>query len=578
MSDPHERGDSLQREMAKRLIESGLLHESRMLDDGDAWARGRGVITGVTGHVDVANRRLRLSIGFTAAFPRALPEIAVHGIELPHVDRDGKLCFMPDSDVLLDVKQPWAIVAEALRRARSTLELSLSHRSAEYAQEIIAHWHRLARRMIDCIVGASDEPHRTNALFLNGKLHAVADDLSVYASSLPGRSLLSLKRRNAVYIPIDPAADPSFIPRELATLAGMRRHIAALPPPSVERIREILRCCNTTEELVAFGVDRRNGTRGIVGARLKDIRGGRHPLLDSKATAKVEAVDLALRDESYLRCRGGVLDDYSSSRVVIAGCGSVGGYIALLLARAGVSRLTLVDPDSFELGNTYRHACGLAGQRGQKKVDALKSEIERLVPYVIVEAVPERIESFLGARDELLSQHDLVIAATGAPMTELHLNELIWSAKANPPMVVAWLEPLGLGGHILITHVPEQHGNGCFECLFDRPVEGGPIVNRASFASPDAVYTRDLLGCGGPHLPFADLDAQRTAECTSRLALRVLRREIDSARLISWKGDVRPFESAGYSVTPRYRTNGDHLESGGDAFGRRTCPRCGGHS
>jgi hypothetical protein len=105
---------------------------------------------------------------------------------------------------------------------------------------------------------------------------------------------------------------------------------------------------------------------------------------------------------------------------------------------------------------------------------------------------------------------------------------------------------------------------------------GGPLENRAAFASPDAIYTHDTLGCGSQHLPFADLDALRTAELAARLALRVLGGEVEEAPLLSWKGDRRAFEQAGYTVTRRYKTEPDQLEAERLLYRREDCPVCGG--
>lgn len=48
----------------------------------------------------------------------------------------------------------------------------------------------------------------------------------------------------------------------------------------------------------------------------------------------------------------------SEARVLIAGCGSGGGQVALQLAMAGVRRFALFDSDVLEAENVIRHVCG----------------------------------------------------------------------------------------------------------------------------------------------------------------------------------------------------------------------------
>lgn len=98
--------------------------------------------------------------------------------------------------------------------------------------------------------------------------------------------------------------------------------------------------------------------------------------------------------------------------VAVVGVGAVGSFIADMLVRAGVGRLTLIDDDIVMPGNLVRHLVG-PDAVGLSKVQAVKDYFvtKRGVP-------PERID----ARDnfvlvpivayELLGSHDLVINAT----------------------------------------------------------------------------------------------------------------------------------------------------------------------
>ena len=81
---------------------------------------------------------------------------------------------------------------------------------------------------------------------------------------------------------------------------------------------------------------------------------------------------------------------------VISGCGSVGGLVALELARAGVGRFLLIDNDTFAYHNICRHQCGIHDV-GKFKVNAVKERILQINPEAkvtvaatVIERVPEK--------------------------------------------------------------------------------------------------------------------------------------------------------------------------------------------
>ncbi|WP_158629216.1 MULTISPECIES: ThiF family adenylyltransferase [unclassified Corallococcus] len=572
--------------LLKCVASTALLEGTRVLPPTQAltWRKARDVESAVIGCMTIEGHAIELRVGLPRSFPLCLPEIAIESVhppvELPHVSDDGKLCYESEASILLDRRDSWHIIKESLERVRKLLSSLLAGRDAgmlaeEFAQEAVAYWHHLAVSHINCVVDAGEHPHETTALFYKGALAAVADSPSVFEQSLARRSIDHVTHRNAIYVPVDPAAaNPAFHPRELATFEGLRKYVGMLPEQDRRTLAKLLERLDKSEEFVVLGVRRTQGERALLGVNIEAIQGG-HPLRDERARGRVRPVELLRRDRAFLAPRGGASTTLHERRVLIAGCGAVGGYLALLLARAGVGHISLVDPDRFGMENAYRHVCGMARDR-EPKVEGLKQELERLIPYVKVSSYQTRIEKFLVEKPDVMRDQDLIISALGEPTIELHLNEWLWSSATHPPAVFTWLEPLGLGGHALVTHVHREgaHARGCLECLYHRPHLDDPLENRAGFATPGEIYTKDMLGCGSAHLPFADLDAQRTAEAAGRLALRVLRGEIETASLISWKGDPRAFVQAGFDVTPRFNALEDGSSEDLGTYFRHNCAAC----
>ena len=78
-------------------------------------------------------------------------------------------------------------------------------------------------------------------------------------------------------------------------------------------------------------------------------------------------------------------------KAVILGCGSVGSYVALELARAGVGHFLLVDMDIVEYHNLCRHQCGIHDV-GAYKVDALAARIRDINPNAEIVRARKPIE------------------------------------------------------------------------------------------------------------------------------------------------------------------------------------------
>ncbi|MDQ0201453.1 ThiF family adenylyltransferase [Neobacillus ginsengisoli] len=98
-----------------------------------------------------------------------------------------------------------------------------------------------------------------------------------------------------------------------------------------------------------------------------------------------------------------------STTIAIAGCGCIGGFSAELLARMGVGKLILADPDIFDESNINRQCAATHHTVGQKKADALKNHLLSINPELEVVCFPEGVDE--GNLDLFLEGADYVIDA-----------------------------------------------------------------------------------------------------------------------------------------------------------------------
>lgn len=558
----------------------GLLADARPLAADASWLARRGLIAAVEGTLALGDRQVSVQVGLPVDFPRGLPVVGVDPrgalAGLPHVEPDGAVCYDTRDEPLLDHRNPRGIVSEALGLAVGTLGRALQgDRATEYANEIVAYWRTNfpeAPRIVS-VLDPDDTARTVTGFFRQGERIALADDPDVFASFRNGRNVDRLSFVNAVYVPIDPAADdPAFHPRDLATPGGVRTFVIPVLKRNRELWRKTLIRCRSGEVIVALGVRRPAGRRGLVGLLLKRGKGA-HPLDPDRLEARrITPLWIEPADRGFLLPRGGADLDLAKRRVLVVGCGAVGGHVAFNLVKAGVGEIHLLDRERFEYANTFRHVCGRA-HAGRTKVEGLRLEIERLWPFVKVVPHVADVLGWMRERPTAFRDYDLVVSALGNPTVEQRVNEVIHADPSAPPVMFAWLEPLGLGGHVLLAHVGAA-SRGCFECLYHHAGDDGALACRTAFAAPGGRYTRDTMGCGSQHMAFADLDAQKTAAYVARRAVDLLRGTVTEGGLVSWKGPADAFRAAGFATTIRYDSCAAEEALPGAAIVRPDCPVC----
>src|SRR6185437_2782862 len=86
---------------------------------------------------------------------------------------------------------------------------------------------------------------------------------------------------------------------------------------------------------------------------------------------------------------------FADVNVLIAGCGSGGGNVALQLVMSGIRNFTLIDNDILGPENVIRHICGRR-YIGQKKVDAVADVLLDRNPKANMTKIDADIMSYPG--------------------------------------------------------------------------------------------------------------------------------------------------------------------------------------
>lgn len=94
-------------------------------------------------------------------------------------------------------------------------------------------------------------------------------------------------------------------------------------------------------------------------------------------------------------------------KILIAGCGGLGGHLLEHLLRAGVGTITVCDGDSFDESNLNRQILCTTESVGTRKVEEAARRAQAVNPAVSFCGVPEYLTE--ENADAILSGHDLVL-------------------------------------------------------------------------------------------------------------------------------------------------------------------------
>ncbi len=105
------------------------------------------------------------------------------------------------------------------------------------------------------------------------------------------------------------------------------------------------------------------------------------------------------------------------SRVAVAGCGGLGGYVIEELARLGVGTLVAIDPDVFEEHNLNRQILATMGTVGRAKVRVAAARVAEINPAITF--TPVQAAWVAESGKELLAGVDVVVDALDSIATRL---------------------------------------------------------------------------------------------------------------------------------------------------------------
>lgn len=321
-----------------------------------------------------------------------------------------------------------------------------------------------------------------------------------------------------------------------------------------EAIREALKGVREKTFWLIFNGNTGSGTAWF-GLRL-DTDSKKFVPLDKTTIAswKVKPIRVKVFNPESMLPRGGANHSLMGKRVLLVGCGSVGGELAFKLGASGIGELHLSDPDIYSWDNIYRHVLPNHCV-GYDKSSSLAFILENAYPWLRTGWNKKKL---LDYRDEeVLKSFDLIVIAIGSPTHERIFADYLGGISEIPAIINTWLEGYGVGGHATLS-LPEK--KGCLLCAFvDNNSFSRGLASNLSFIESNQNLTTNIAGCGDLFLPFSSIDAGKTAHIAAELAVQHLLGRVDESCSVSWKGDNFEAVKHNIALTHRYYHSAESL-------------------
>jgi molybdopterin/thiamine biosynthesis adenylyltransferase len=147
--------------------------------------------------------------------------------------------------------------------------------------------------------------------------------------------------------------------------------------------------------------------------------------------------------EAFKRHRGLINEEEQARlrtcRVGVVGMGGVGGVDLVTLARLGIGKFTIADPDIFEVSNTNRQHGAMSSTLGRRKADVMAEIVQDINPEAELRVFPEAI----GAHNAEAFLEGVDVLVDGIDAFEIDLRRLLFRLARERGIYALGAGPVG---------------------------------------------------------------------------------------------------------------------------------------
>lgn len=491
---------------------------------------------------------------------RALDVSKLPPARVAHLQADGNICYFGQAGLPLDLYNPGGSILRVLAEAEAALERSFAGGAkAEFEAELADYlpdkrWFYLAvpRPSAPSVIEVQYGPVRNT------------DDSGIVVvpkGAWPLGRDQSLRSTNVLTFPKLEMGD-HFPPNTLEDAVAYLKERNDLPSGWRQAV---LKSAAEGEPLFLSAPNAIIGWTAVLPphlAILRSIKGIRKSFLMAAVDRNLKNIGLEKKAGMEAELKTIVernlvgRPNLIGRNIALIGCGTIGGYLASLLAQSGAGcegELILYDIDTVSPGNIGRHVLGFS-DLDRFKTEALRDHVKRIHPDIKVTSRSQDATRTM----EALGNIDVIIDATGEPNVANALNAsyLKLPQTANTALFHSWVFGNGVAAQSF-ANLRDQYA--CYRCLktdFAGDWRQNPLKDPNSEA-------RIAPGrCGeGDYIPFS-ADASITA---AGLTLRAI---------LDWAGG-EPGQRLRTTVLDHH--NGREKMGWSSPARLDSCPACGGH-
>ncbi|MBB1339293.1 ThiF family adenylyltransferase [Pseudoalteromonas sp. SR44-2] len=511
------------------------------------------------------NRKWEVAIYFPESFPYCLPwskllNQALIGT-LAHVNQFGTICIEESDTVFADYTRAHDIICQYIEGIVKLLNrVSLKIYQDELLDELEGYYQ--PNYSVASFYHAKDKAEMVYLRVIErekkkGPQNSIPVVMCSRNKALPYqfsnvKQLGQYRATKILHLPLDSAVLPPVGGKDFSSqyFTTLLNHLSEQNKKILNKL--VKKCRSFNIFYVLLSMPRTNGERTQFLLRFSANHHLPHPIVEHSNDWQIELFSIRRNSKEYLLERGGGDILLSDKKVAVVGCGSVGGQVVNMLAKAGVGELVLVDPDILSADNLYRHHLGgreLNFEADKKtghvytrsKVNSLARQLQNDLPYIKVKTKPLNFSEAINDKD--LVSCDAIVVAVGVPSVNLQINQVLKDRNFNN-VVFCWNEAAGLGGHSIALNLQDS----CYQCLY---TDGNQLKaeSELSLVCVGQSISKNLTGCAGVFTPFSFLDSSRTAELAATQTIEILQSFI-TGLAISWKGN----NSTNLKTTDRYST------------------------